>query len=267
MTARGDAALADVQVHARLGAGPTRGDELLNSTFSLRGAKADVPADAAGGARPKFRSPKRCWPTSVQWSSPSRAASTYRTRHARSMRAGRLPPRRRANLRAGRASLGAGAQRQAAALRAQRGRHPHRQRQGRFQRPLHPAELQRRAVRAEWRHRLPIPFARWRRSACAASEGATQLEISGALNPTARPLALDIKAKATDLELAPLSPYSGRYAGYAIERGKLGDVAYKIDPDGKLDARNQIVLNQLTFGDKVDSPTPPSCRCGWRWRC
>jgi len=85
--------------------------------------------------------------------------------------------------------------------------------------------------------------------------GTALLEISGSLNPTAQPLALDIKAKATDLELAPLSPYAGRYAGYAIERGKLTmDVSYKIDPDGKLDAKNQIVLNQLTFGDKVESP-------------
>jgi hypothetical protein len=31
-------------------------------------------------------------------------------------------------------------------------------------------------------------------------------------------------------------------------------VAYKIDPDGKLDAKNQVILNQLTFGDKVESP-------------
>ncbi|MEP7296228.1 MAG: DUF748 domain-containing protein [Burkholderiales bacterium] len=84
--------------------------------------------------------------------------------------------------------------------------------------------------------------------------GTALLDISGQLNPTAKPLALDIKAKATDLELAPLSPYAGKYAGYAIERGKLSmDVAYKIDPDGKLDARNQVVLNQLTFGDKIES--------------
>ena len=85
--------------------------------------------------------------------------------------------------------------------------------------------------------------------------GTALLEISGAVNPTTQPLALDIKAKATDLELAPFSPYSGRYAGYAIERGKLSmEVSYKIDPDGKLDAKNQVILNQLTFGDKIDSP-------------
>lgn len=87
-----------------------------------------------------------------------------------------------------------------------------------------------------------------------AADTAT-LEISGQLNPTARPLALDISAKASDLELAPLSPYAGKYAGYAIERGKLSmDVAYKIDPDGRLEARNQVILNQLTFGEAVDSP-------------
>lgn len=85
--------------------------------------------------------------------------------------------------------------------------------------------------------------------------GTATLEVRGALNPTADPLALDIQARATDLELAPLSPYAGKYAGYAIERGKLSmDVAYRIDPDGRLDAQNQVVLNQLTFGEKIESP-------------
>ncbi|TXC65628.1 DUF748 domain-containing protein [Piscinibacter aquaticus] len=70
--------------------------------------------------------------------------------------------------------------------------------------------------------------------------GTALLDVRGALNPTADPLALDIQAKATDLELAPLSPYAGKYAGYAIERGKLSmEVAYKIAPDGQLEARNQ----------------------------
>ena len=84
--------------------------------------------------------------------------------------------------------------------------------------------------------------------------GTGLLAIAGKLNPTVKPLAMDITARATDIELAPLSAYSGKYAGYAIERGKLSvDVAYKFAPDGKLDASNQIILNQLTFGDKVES--------------
>jgi outer membrane protein OmpA-like peptidoglycan-associated protein len=82
------------------------------------------------------------------------------------------------------------------------------------------------------------------------------LEVRGELNPLAMPPALDITARAHDIELAPLSPYAGKYAGYAIERGKLSmNVHYRVQPDGRLTATNQVVLNQLTFGDRVDSPS------------
>ena len=85
------------------------------------------------------------------------------------------------------------------------------------------------------------------------AEGTASLEILGKLNPLAKPLALDIKAKVRDLELPPLSPYSVKYAGYGIERGKLSvDVAYLVKPDGQLEASNNIILNQLTFGEKVE---------------
>jgi hypothetical protein len=86
--------------------------------------------------------------------------------------------------------------------------------------------------------------------------GTARLEIAGSLNPMADPLALDVRAKATDLELAPLSPYAGKYAGYAIERGKLSmDVHYRVQPDGRLEASNRVVLNQLTFGERIESPS------------
>lgn len=85
--------------------------------------------------------------------------------------------------------------------------------------------------------------------------GSGLLEIGGSLNPTVIPPALDIKAKAHDIELPGLTPYSSKYAGYPIERGKLSvDVAYRIEADGKLEASNQIIVNQLTFGPKSDSP-------------
>ncbi|MCY7307737.1 MAG: DUF748 domain-containing protein, partial [Rhodoferax sp.] len=85
------------------------------------------------------------------------------------------------------------------------------------------------------------------------AEGTAALEILGKLNPLAKPLALDIKGIVRDLELAPLSPYSIKFAGHGIERGKLSvDVAYLVLPDGQLTASNKLVLNQLTFGDKVD---------------
>jgi len=78
------------------------------------------------------------------------------------------------------------------------------------------------------------------------------LEITGKLNPLAKPLELDITAKMRDLDLAPLSPYSVRYSGHGIERGKMSmDVNYKIAADGQLTATNKLVLNQLQFGEEV----------------
>ncbi|MEY4884531.1 MAG: hypothetical protein RIS34_2385 [Pseudomonadota bacterium] len=85
------------------------------------------------------------------------------------------------------------------------------------------------------------------------AEGTASLEILGKLNPLAKPLALDIKGRVRDLELPPLSPYSVKYAGHGIERGKLSvDVAYVVQPDGQLTASNNIILNQLTFGEQVE---------------
>ncbi len=88
------------------------------------------------------------------------------------------------------------------------------------------------------------------------AEGSATLEVLGKINPLVKPIALDIQGKVRDLELAPLSTYSARYAGYGIERGKLSvDVAYKVLPDGQLTANNKLVLNQLKFGDKDPNAT------------
>jgi hypothetical protein len=91
------------------------------------------------------------------------------------------------------------------------------------------------------------------------AEGTAALEITGRLNPLAKPLALDVKGRVRDLELPPLSPYSAKYAGYGIQRGKLSvDVAYRVEPSGQLTASNQIVLNQLTFGDRIEGSQAPN---------
>ena len=85
--------------------------------------------------------------------------------------------------------------------------------------------------------------------------GTGELAIDGKLRPGEVPRDLDIKARASNVELAPLSPYARKYAGYPIERGKLTlDVHYRIAADGKLQADHQLTLNQLTFGEHVESP-------------
>ncbi|MGH6647231.1 DUF748 domain-containing protein [Aquabacterium sp.] len=84
------------------------------------------------------------------------------------------------------------------------------------------------------------------------------LLITGQLHPLGPRLYTDIQGSAKGIELTRLTPYAGRYAGYAIEKGTLSvTVHYKVD-NGKLEAQNQIFLDQLTFGDKVDSPDATS---------
>ena len=89
----------------------------------------------------------------------------------------------------------------------------------------------------------------------AKLDNAAPVEINGKINPLAKELYLDIVADAREIDLSPFSPYSGKYVGYGIEKGKLSfNVKYKLE-NRKLDAQNQIILNQLTFGERIESPT------------
>ncbi len=88
----------------------------------------------------------------------------------------------------------------------------------------------------------------------AKLDNAAPVDIRGKINPLSKDLFMDIVADAKEIEMSPFSPYSGRYVGYGIEKGKLSfNVKYKVE-NRKLDAENKIILNQLTFGERVESP-------------
>ncbi|MCC2869337.1 MAG: DUF748 domain-containing protein [Candidatus Accumulibacter phosphatis] len=80
------------------------------------------------------------------------------------------------------------------------------------------------------------------------------LNVSGQINPLSAKPYLDLQADIKGFEMSSLSPYSGKYAGYAIDKGKLSlFVKYKIQDD-QLTAENRVFLDQLTFGSAIDSP-------------
>ncbi|MEF8703346.1 MAG: DUF748 domain-containing protein [Candidatus Accumulibacter sp. UW26] len=80
------------------------------------------------------------------------------------------------------------------------------------------------------------------------------LSLSGQLNPLSATPYLDLQADIKGIEMTSLSPYSAKYAGYAIEKGKLSlFVKYKIE-NNQLSAENRVFLDQLVFGEAVDSP-------------
>ncbi|AXF22397.1 AsmA family protein [Burkholderia pyrrocinia] len=81
------------------------------------------------------------------------------------------------------------------------------------------------------------------------------ISIKGSVNPLIEKPALDLTATAHDIELTNLTPYSAKYAGYPITKGKLNvDLHYQLAND-QLSANNHIFIDQLTFGDHVDNDT------------
>jgi uncharacterized protein involved in outer membrane biogenesis len=78
--------------------------------------------------------------------------------------------------------------------------------------------------------------------------------ITGKVNFLAAVTYTDIKMSFKNVELGVLSPYSGKFAGYLIDRGKLSiDLNYLIE-NRKLTADHRIIVNQLQLGEHVDSP-------------
>jgi uncharacterized protein involved in outer membrane biogenesis len=84
------------------------------------------------------------------------------------------------------------------------------------------------------------------------------LTISGKVNPLSPEAFADVEVQFKDFNLSLLSPYTGKYAGYETDKGKLQfDLRYKIR-GSQLESSNKLLLDQFTFGRHVDSPDATS---------
>jgi hypothetical protein len=64
----------------------------------------------------------------------------------------------------------------------------------------------------------------------------------------------DITVAFRNIELTDLTPYAGKFAGYRIKKGKLSlGLEYDIQ-NAQLKGDNEILLEKLTLGDKIESP-------------
>jgi len=80
------------------------------------------------------------------------------------------------------------------------------------------------------------------------------LAITGTLNPLSAEPEADITIDFKNFNLSPASPYSGRYIGNKIAKGKLNlDLDYHLK-DHRLESSNKAFLDQFTLGETVDSP-------------
>nr|WP_277602438.1 DUF748 domain-containing protein [Parahaliea mediterranea] len=84
-------------------------------------------------------------------------------------------------------------------------------------------------------------------------DGYAPVVLAGSAAPFREQPALDLGLTFQGVDLARLTPYSGTYAGYAIDRGTLNlDVRYSL-AQNHLEGDNKVVIDQLKLGDKVDS--------------
>ncbi|HVZ28605.1 MAG TPA: DUF748 domain-containing protein, partial [Rhizomicrobium sp.] len=77
--------------------------------------------------------------------------------------------------------------------------------------------------------------------------------IKGAMDLTAYDRKTDMQLAFHNIELPVFDPYSGRYAGYAIAKGKLTtELSYQID-NRVLKADHHVIIDQLEWGQATDS--------------
>ncbi len=79
------------------------------------------------------------------------------------------------------------------------------------------------------------------------------VRVSGAINPLAPMASVDIEGDAQRIQLPPLTPYSAKYTGYPITGGTLTANVHYMLANQHLTATNHLVLEQLTFGERVES--------------
>lgn len=78
--------------------------------------------------------------------------------------------------------------------------------------------------------------------------------VRGQLNPFVPADNTDLNVVFKNVDMVSASPYSMKFAGYKIAEGKISlDLQYKVR-QGQLEGNNQVILDKLTLGERIDSP-------------
>lgn len=84
------------------------------------------------------------------------------------------------------------------------------------------------------------------------------LKVIGTINPLSEKAFTDLAITFENMDLTSGGPYSGKYVGYGLSKGKLFlNLKYKISQK-QLEAENSVLVDQLTFGEKTNSPDATS---------
>jgi uncharacterized protein involved in outer membrane biogenesis len=79
------------------------------------------------------------------------------------------------------------------------------------------------------------------------------VDLTGEVNLLSADVYTNLALNFRNIELTTFNPYSGKFAGYNISKGKLSTEMKYLVEARKLDAKHHIVVDNLEFGDKTDS--------------
>jgi hypothetical protein len=82
--------------------------------------------------------------------------------------------------------------------------------------------------------------------------------IQGQIEPLNVKHFTDIDMVFKNVEMTNLTPYTGKFAGYRIASGRLSLDLHYLIKQSELKGSNQIILDNLTLGEKVKSPAAPN---------
>jgi len=82
--------------------------------------------------------------------------------------------------------------------------------------------------------------------------------IQGQIEPLNVKHFADIDMIFKNVEMTNLTPYTGKFAGYRIASGRLSLDLHYLIKQSELKGSNQIILDNLTLGEKVESPAAPN---------
>jgi hypothetical protein len=85
-------------------------------------------------------------------------------------------------------------------------------------------------------------------------DGLAPFSVSGQINPLTTNLFVDLAISLHDSNLTPGAPYSAKYAGYQLEKGKLTLDLHYLVTQRELKAENVIRVDQLRLGARTNSP-------------
>jgi len=85
-------------------------------------------------------------------------------------------------------------------------------------------------------------------------DGVAPVSVTGKINPLSAQAFTDLKVTMKAIELVPVGPYAGKFAGYELARGSLNlDVKCRV-AQRKIDCTNVVTIDQFTFGNATNSP-------------